>query len=93
MEEPLGGGDDRAGGVGMMDRRHLRSLVGRDRRKVVHEGSLGRAGTGEPAGALSRTAPAQTRPGRPLPLSVAAVAGIRKGAPPGGGAPSYGDHQ
>ena len=85
-EELLGGGDDRAGGVGMMDRRR-RGLVGRDRRKVVHEGSLGRAGTGEPAGALSRTAPAQTRPGRPLPLSVAAVAGIRKGAPPDGGAP------
>ena len=52
-EELLGGGDDRAGGIGTMDRRRRRGLIGRDRRKVVHEGSLGRAGTGEPAGALS----------------------------------------
>ena len=67
-EELLGGGDDRAGGVGTMDRRRRRGRVRRDRRKVVHEGSLGRAGMGEPAGALSWTAPAQTRSGRPLPL-------------------------
>ena len=80
-EEQLGGGDDRAGGVGTMDRRRLRRLVGRDRRKVVHEGSLGRAGTGEPAGALSWTAPAQTLPGRPLPLRVFLVARMEKGVP------------
>ena len=45
-EEMLGGGDDRAGGVGTVARRQLRGLVGRDRRKVVHEGKPRESGNG-----------------------------------------------
>jgi len=50
-EEKLGGGDDIAATSGRWTGDGC-ALVGRDWRKVVHEGSLGRAGIGEP-GALS----------------------------------------
>ena len=67
-EKELGRREDVAGDAEGRDGRRRRSRQGRGRGQVVHEGDLGERERDEPIGALSRTASAQTRPGRPLTL-------------------------
>ena len=58
---------DGGSGIDRRGKRRRRQRIGQG--KVgVHREVLGRAETGKPTGALSRTGRAQTRPGRSLPL-------------------------
>ncbi len=60
---------DGDGGIAGRCERRRRQRIGKGKQSV-HREILGRAETGKPAGALSRTGRAQTRPGRSLSLSA-----------------------
>ena len=66
---------------GRRDRERRGRKGGRVSGSVRHEGNLGRAGTGRTEGRSLSIPPAQTRPGRPLPLITSKKKRVRRGAP------------
>ncbi|CAM5475015.1 hypothetical protein MAUB1S_07976 [Mycolicibacterium aubagnense] len=67
MRQDQDGGSVDGGGIVGRDERRRRQRIGKGKQSV-HREVLGRAETGKPAGALSRTGRARTRPGHSLPL-------------------------
>ena len=69
IEEGMRRSHERRGNIGRVRRRIGRGRAGGRRDEHIHGGDLGRAGWDEPAGRSLWARPAQTRPGRPLPLT------------------------
>ena len=76
----LGNANGRVGAVKRGGKRRSRE-AGRGSENIGHGGNLWRAGTGRADGRSLSTSPAQTLPGRPLPLGASMKKRVRRRAP------------